>query len=102
MAGRLLSGKGVEGGRGDRVSPPQLDVNECKFGRWLKDEGLSKYGVSENYREIDCLHNRIHELTQDIVTLHAHDNRDLVEKRLKELDELKNSLLILMNNLLLD
>ena len=45
------------------------DRHECRFGRWYDGEGCASHGHLAEYREIDPIHLRLHEVGTEIVRL---------------------------------
>lgn len=71
--------------KGEREAPLPLDINQCRFGQWLDDEGLARYGTQPSFVAIERLHRQVHELVTEMYKL---DGRGCNPEALARLDEL--------------
>jgi len=83
--------------KGEHETPMPLDIHECRFGKWLDTDGLSRYGWLPSFSTIEKLHRQVHELATELCRLHNQD-RDH-EAALTGLDELHNLRDALLNQL---
>ena len=44
-----------------------LDETQCRFGQWLLQEDLTRYGSPALFAEIDRLHREIHQLARQLL-----------------------------------
>jgi hypothetical protein len=75
------------------ATPPQLDINQCRFGKWLKTDGAKRYQAQPVYQKVDELHLQVHDLANELVALHINGENAHVLARLDELHALRDSLL---------
>jgi diguanylate cyclase (GGDEF)-like protein/PAS domain S-box-containing protein len=91
---------------GKRQSAPVLDLNQCRFGAWLREEALvdgavlPKRGGLLGFRGIDELHRQIHSLAVEILSLQGNGKFAVARVRLAELHSLWDGLFEKLNNLL--
>jgi len=50
-----------------RPSPPPLDGRECNFGHWYYGEGHTRYLHLAEFRAVESVHERLHQLAQQLV-----------------------------------
>ena len=79
--------------RNERETPPQLDHQQCHFGSWIRDQGLSSHGTHPSFDAIDGLHRAAHGLATELCALKALHQDDLALHRLDELQALGDDLL---------
>ncbi|MBK6294510.1 MAG: PAS domain S-box protein [Rhodoferax sp.] len=79
--------------RNERETPPQLDHQQCHFGSWIRDQGLSSHGTHPSFDAIDGLHRAAHGLATELCALKALRQDDLALHRLDELQALGDDLL---------
>jgi len=75
------------------ATPPQLDINLCRFGKWLKTDGAKRYQAQPVYQTVDELHLQVHDLANELVALHINGENAHALTRLDELHALRDSLL---------
>jgi len=91
--------------RGRRQNVPALDPNQCRFGAWLRGEALVFGQVLQGrggllgFRSIDLLHERIHALAAEILSMNGNGQEAEAISRLPELHTLGNDLFEKLNNL---
>jgi hypothetical protein len=73
--------------KGEREAPLQLDINQCRFGQWLCNEGQARYGTQPSFVIIERLHRQVHELATE---MYKFNGRGCNTKALARLDELHN------------
>ncbi|MDO8287287.1 MAG: EAL domain-containing protein [Rhodoferax sp.] len=59
--------------QGERSAPPSLEASDCHFGRWQLAEGQTGYGKHADFPGVVALHDQIHTLARDLVTLAQSD-----------------------------
>lgn len=52
---------------------PALDETQCRFGQWLLQEDLTRYGSPALFAEIDRLHREIHQLARQLLGQQQQD-----------------------------
>ncbi len=57
--------------KGERETPMPLDIHECRFGKWLDTEGLSRSGWQPSFATTKRLHQQVHELAAELYELDA-------------------------------
>jgi diguanylate cyclase (GGDEF)-like protein/PAS domain S-box-containing protein len=50
-----------------RSPAPPLNGHQCNFGRWYYSDGFNRYGHLAEYRNVEALHDRVHQLAQEMV-----------------------------------
>ena len=73
--------------KGEREAPLLLDIDQCRFGQWLYNGGLARYGTQPSFVVIERLHRQVHELVTEMYKL---DGQGCNPKALARLDELHN------------
>jgi diguanylate cyclase (GGDEF)-like protein/PAS domain S-box-containing protein len=71
------------------LAPPELDYTQCNFSKWYEGIGRDDYGHLEEFRELDTIHRRVHELGRELVELDRSGRNDIAIKRLPQLRELR-------------
>ncbi len=85
--------------RGERRVPPPMNQHQCNFGRWLDTEGWSRYAGLKILQQIDATHHQVHELGAELVSLHQQGNSEQALARLGELEKLRDTLLLELDQL---
>jgi hypothetical protein len=91
---------------GKRDSAPVLDLNQCRFGIWLRGEALVDgvvlpgRGGLLGFRNIDALHQKIHALADQVLSLSGDGRKEEAMGRIAELHALRDDLFDKLNNLL--
>jgi diguanylate cyclase (GGDEF)-like protein/PAS domain S-box-containing protein len=78
---------------GRRDTPPPLDTEGCRFGIWLKEQGLTQHAAQPALTELDALHRQLHALGAQLHDLQVQGRSFDVLARLAELHELQDALL---------
>lgn len=79
---------------------PVVKVHECGFGQWIYGKGQARYGQLEEFREIESLHRRVHELGTRMRLLHDEGEDQVArEQCVPELLELQARILMLLASL---
>lgn len=90
---------------GKRKNAPALGLNECRFGGWLRGEALVYGQVLRGrggllgFRSINLLHQRIHALAAEILSLHGNGQNAEAVGRLPELHAMSSDFFERLNNL---
>lgn len=74
------------------IELPPLNPQECRFGRWLANDGKRRYRHLLAYHELEASHNAIHVKAQELESLWRHDP-PAARVRLDELIACRNHLL---------
>ena len=85
---------------GDWDAPPPPDESRCRFGRWMEHQGRNMYGDSPTFQDIEPLHRRIHDLTEELLVLRERGRSADAVARLGELHDLRDQLLALLKTML--
>ena len=91
---------------GKRQSAPVLDLNQCRFGIWLRSEALVDgvvlpgLGGLLGFRSIDELHQRIHAMAAEVLSLNEDGRQAEAMGRIAELHALRDELFEKLHNLL--
>ncbi len=78
---------------GEREIPPPMDHRHCRFGTWLKAEGLARYGAQPAFQSIEALHRQVHALAMAMLESAARAQKPAPLARLGELHALRDALL---------
>ena len=81
---------------------PQLDHQQCRFGKWLNDNGLVRHGSHPAYLVIETLHKQVHALSAELIEMHDHGQCLEAITRLTELYKLRDALLTQLKMLMQD
>ena len=79
--------------KGERKAPLEQDHHQCRFGSWMDYSGLARYGEHPLFPSIESLHNQIHDLTEQLLDLHALGKTEEAVLGLDELRRLSDALL---------
>ena len=91
---------------GMRQSAPALDLNQCRFGTWLRSAALvdgvalPRRGGLLGFRNIDALHQKLHALAVEVLSLSGDGRKAEAMGRIAELHALRDDLFDKVNNLL--
>jgi hypothetical protein len=85
---------------GGRDAPPTLDHQQCRFGRWLSGEGRTRCATLSAFPVVERLHLEVHELGAQLVELKAMGSGALALTRLGEINDLRDALLVQLQELL--
>jgi hypothetical protein len=55
--------------KGEREMPPPMDAHQCRFGAWHDHDGLARLGELPDFQAIDPLHQQIHALAAELLSL---------------------------------
>lgn len=58
---------------GEDLSIP-TDDRLCRFGRWYQTDGVRQYGHMDAFKDIDALHQRVHEIGANLLRMRADGN----------------------------
>lgn len=78
--------------KGISETPPMLDHHKCRFGTWLYNHGMDRYGEEPNFHFIELLHRKIHDLASELCQLRDSGQNQTVPARIEELFDLRNDL----------
>jgi diguanylate cyclase (GGDEF)-like protein/PAS domain S-box-containing protein len=74
-------------------SSPPLDIHQCRFGDWLDAERPTDRGAHPSFQAMDKLHQGIHSLALEMLTLQNQGETSGALVRLDELHRLRDELL---------
>ena len=66
-----------------------VGADECHFGKWFRGEGEERYGARSEYEEIRTLHNRVHQVAEQLLGAYSEGRHDESLARLGELHDLR-------------
>ncbi|CAK0761399.1 diguanylate cyclase [Gammaproteobacteria bacterium] len=72
---------------------PPLHSHHCRFGRWYHGSGFSRYRGYSEFTTLQPLHERIHVLAEELLTLTEVGQRQMAQTRLPELLHLRDDFL---------
>ena len=55
---------------GKKMTPPPMDSDKCHFGRWINEEGAKQYGQHPEFPVLITMHERLHSLGRELVSLY--------------------------------
>jgi len=87
-----LYGSGISQG-------PIRDPAQCNFGHWIKEKALGSYSHLPESRELDQLHNRIHQEANRIMDMHAHGQTEPALAGLPAVERLADQITALMRTM---
>jgi len=62
------------------------DHTACVLGKWIKDIGKVKYGEFEEIKQLDQVHQRIHEKAQEIIKLKKTGKENQAQAKMYDID----------------
>jgi diguanylate cyclase (GGDEF)-like protein/PAS domain S-box-containing protein len=72
---------------------PQLDHDQCRFGKWLQREENQRYRHLGAYQDLDALHRQIHQLAMSLCTDRDATDRQAFDSEFHRLEQLEADLL---------
>jgi len=72
---------------------PELNVSECRFGRWLNEQFAGPHASSEALQEIDQLHQYLHEKAESVIRDRAARKSKDAERGMEAVYRLRDELL---------
>jgi EAL domain-containing protein (putative c-di-GMP-specific phosphodiesterase class I) len=85
---------------GQRIAPPQMNHHKCRFGVMIDKMRQNGSGSKARFSHIDPLHQRVHELANELCELKESGHVNVVMSRMKELFSLRDELLDHLKQLL--
>lgn len=86
---------------GEMGELPPIEHTRCRFGRWLKGEGIFRYGNQSIFDEIEKQHLDIHTLGKELIDLYHQGDKHQAVDQIDELHRRSNQLQLELNELLL-
>ncbi len=80
--------------RGELLTPPPLDVQQCRFGLWLAAEGRARYAGHPAFSTIESLHRQVHALAATLCELQRQGMNVQAQARLDELLDLRDTMFV--------
>jgi len=71
----------------------ELDPRQCRFTRWYQSGGATRYGALPEYKAIGPLHERLHDLVDELLQLAWHGQAEPARRRLPEVFALRDRLI---------
>lgn len=75
---------------------PELNYEECHFGKWLNTEGQLRYSNSQNFQKLSEEHYKIHALANEILELFHTGEKERVSEKLQSIFHSRDTLLELL------
>ena len=72
---------------------PPLDHLNCRFGQWLTSYGFERHGTHPAYPFVETLHQQVHSLSAELVSLHGHGQGEEALAQMEKLYQLRDDLL---------
>jgi EAL domain-containing protein (putative c-di-GMP-specific phosphodiesterase class I) len=79
--------------RDQRLTAPNLDHLQCRFGYWLENEGRQRFGDEVFYSEVELQHLRIHALAAELLALKDQGREEEALAQLPELFQLRDAII---------
>jgi len=79
--------------KGESDLPPHMDNQQCRFGMWLKTDGQNSYGTHSAFQRIDTLHQELHTMAAELLTLHDRGEKTEAMRRLSEIHDVRRMML---------
>lgn len=73
-----------------------LSHHECDLGKWLDSEGFIKYGNIAEMKELGKVHEELHHLVQNVVSLKKAGNETQAETELLKLGPTSRTIIDLL------
>ena len=74
-------------------TPPPMDTHQCHFGVWLETEGRTRYRDHPYFSVVLDLHERVHEMGNELIQRHVQGNHVEAQSQLKQLYFLRDELI---------
>lgn len=74
------------------IPPPVLDYTQCNFSKWYDGIGRDYYGHLNEFKELNTIHQRVHELGKELIELDRNGRNDVALKRLPQLRDLRTEI----------
>jgi diguanylate cyclase (GGDEF)-like protein/PAS domain S-box-containing protein len=81
---------------------PEIDHDACLFGKWLLNEGKTRYGKRPIFISLQRVHEEIHDLAKQLLKLHYKGNHSDAKAGLEKIYTLRDRLLDYVNILVLE
>jgi len=85
---------------GELKTPLPMDPHRCRFGCWLDEEGVARYGAHSALKTILQLHDEVHQLARTLCALSDQGQRAQALARVGELHVLRAALIAASTELL--
>ena len=83
------------------IDPELLDADHCRFGRWYAGEGRLQYGHRSLFKDLDPLHQRVHEIASELLlTSDGQPDEALLEQFYNASNRFLDHLTMLQNALI--
>ena len=79
---------------------PRLGRTQCVFGHWYRGRGFARYGQLAEYEAAGAVHERSHEVADQLLALARDGRPEAARARLHELDALRAELLAAIGSLI--
>lgn len=76
-----------------------LSHRDCSLGQWIYPEGLERYGHLEEMQELEPLHERLHRLIKEIVSLKHAGEAEQAESHYGEIESISAEIVGLLKRL---
>jgi len=86
--------------KGKRKVPPTMSHFKCRFGQWLHNEGLLKYGQHAVFQSIEKLHKEVHAIAAQLHQLKGKEQNETAELKLSELQDIRDKLIAYLKQLI--
>jgi diguanylate cyclase (GGDEF)-like protein/PAS domain S-box-containing protein len=86
--------------KGKTTIPPELDIDKCRFGIWLKKTGKEKYGHLSIYTKINKKHKKLHNIAKNILIYKDKSDKNKLLNELSSLKKTSTDLLLMFDKLL--
>ncbi|MFY9143160.1 PAS domain S-box protein [Sulfuricurvum sp.] len=79
--------------KGEREALNPQNHHQCRFGKWLDTDGVTRYGEDPTFHTIKRIHQEIHKLASELLELHSQGEYSKILEGLEELYRLRDSLM---------
>jgi len=76
-----------------RNTPPKLNHKECRFGGWLYEEGVQRYAKYPVFKELERLHNVLHEITNTVADKYENNSLENLDASIDEIEKSSKDLI---------
>jgi methyl-accepting chemotaxis protein len=87
------------GGKRKILASELVSQEQCKLGKWLQGEGVSKYSGFAEIKELVKKHIELHVLVKIIIAMKEAGDDEQAKKKYKELEKISNRIVALINSL---
>jgi diguanylate cyclase (GGDEF)-like protein/PAS domain S-box-containing protein len=83
----------------DKTIVPPVDIDKCRFGKWLDKTGKPKYGHLSTFKQVDLAHQKLHSVAHQVIKYKNQNDNKKLQDKLSLLKQTSSELLELFDQL---